>query len=554
MRKGTLALLTLALMLTAWTTVWAGGFDDYNDFKNTDGTYSYYFLNEDVFVTMNQQWYQNTMVVVEDAGATFYHTDSYKAYEKEGLDGGRLFTLGASVNTSFQELPSYVYLGFDEDTAMHYYAQMPTDYQAYMDDDTIRAAYDVLWAGVEDVIGSFRPGNAHTFSSAGTEGADSSASDPSSVYLPDVEEPQIIKSGDYAYTVNDDAETVTICEYNGTENEVEIPAELDGCRVAEIGPQVFSYATMSRVTLPDGLTRIGARAFEYCDELTEVTIPAGMIVGPNAFGYCEGLTKVLVGENAVIGANAFGYCDRLETVVCADGSKLEPDTFEYCRGLKKVILCGNVTVGEDAFYDCDEMVMTEEEASAFADWKETPSEMPLPGGLDGGWQVREDLSITEEAQAAFDKAVKDSEQKAVALLGTQVVAGINYCFLCRTGMTPSYQLVYIYENLQGDAEVLEEKEYTLGLSGSEDDKPLPEGEHHISLTGELDVFVECPTSAAAGEIVTVKTVAVEDGEVKLEVNGEDIGSWHGWGTYSFVMPDEDVEICGWISTEGYPGA
>ena len=34
MRKGILALLTLALMLTAWTTVWAGGFDDYNDFKN----------------------------------------------------------------------------------------------------------------------------------------------------------------------------------------------------------------------------------------------------------------------------------------------------------------------------------------------------------------------------------------------------------------------------------------------------------------------------------------------------------------------------------------
>ena len=112
----------------------------------------------------------------------------------------------------------------------------------------------------------------------------------------------------------------------------------------------------------------------------------------------------------------------------------------------------------------------------------------------------------------------------------------------------------VHENLQGDAEVLEEKEYTLGLSGSEDDKPLPEGEHHISLIGELDVFVECPTSAAAGEIVVVKTVAVEDGEVKLEVNGEDSGSWHGWGTYSFVMPDEDVEICGWISTEGYPGA
>ena len=28
----------------------------------------------------------------------------------------------------------------------------------------------------------------------------------------------------------------------------------------------------------------------------------------------------------------------------------------------------------------------------------------------------------------------------------------------------------------------------------------------------------------------------------------------GVGTYTFTMPDEDVEIKGWISTEGYPGA
>ena len=54
--------------------------------------------------------------------------------------------------------------------------------------------------------------------------------------------------------------------------------------------------------------------------------------------------------------------------------------------------------------------------------------------------------------------------------------------------------------------------------------------------------------------MTVHTVDVADGEVKLEVNGTDSGTWQEWGTYTFIMPDEDVELEGWISTEGYPGA
>jgi len=52
----------------------------------------------------------------------------------------------------------------------------------------------------------------------------------------------------------------------------------------------------------------------------------------------------------------------------------------------------------------------------------------------------------------------------------------------------------------------------------------------------------------------VTTVDVADGEVKIEVNGADSGRWDSWGTYIFTMPDEDAEVRGWISTEGYAGA
>lgn len=87
-----------------------------------------------------------------------------------------------------------------------------------------------------------------------------------------------------------------------------------------------------------------------------------------------------------------------------------------------------------------------------------------PGqALPGGWAAPEDLSsvpLTEEAQKAFDKAIGNfvgSSIEPMALLGTQVVAGINYAILCRvTPVVPdavsTIQVVTVYADLQGNAE------------------------------------------------------------------------------------------------------
>ncbi len=162
MKKRMIALLTLTMNITASITmvssVWAGVFDDYVDYQNPDGTYSYYF-DEGVLVTLDENWYQNTIVKIEEQGVTFYQKASYDAWEKEGYEeGGRLFTIGASVNTGFSELPSFEYIGFDEDTCMNYYAELPTDYPAYMGDENIRAEYDALWAEARDVIAGIQIG------------------------------------------------------------------------------------------------------------------------------------------------------------------------------------------------------------------------------------------------------------------------------------------------------------------------------------------------------------------------------------------------------------
>lgn len=80
----------------------------------------------------------------------------------------------------------------------------------------------------------------------------------------------------------------------------------------------------------------------------------------------------------------------------------------------------------------------------------------------GGWALTEDAKITSEAQQAFDKALEGLvgvQYSPVALLGTQLVSGTNYCVLCEATVVypdaqPGYALVYVYADLQGNASIL----------------------------------------------------------------------------------------------------
>ena len=102
----------------------------------------------------------------------------------------------------------------------------------------------------------------------------------------------------------------------------------------------------------------------------------------------------------------------------------------------------------------------------------TVSSAALAEMLVGGWEVTEHqpvLMMDEELQAVFDKATGDVDDVVytpVALIGTQVVAGINYCFLCQVKSAipdenekPVWCFVYIYADLQGDAYIVNEYEY-----------------------------------------------------------------------------------------------
>ena len=86
--------------------------------------------------------------------------------------------------------------------------------------------------------------------------------------------------------------------------------------------------------------------------------------------------------------------------------------------------------------------------------------------LPGGWSFAE---AQEDGMAAFERAseyLTGASYTPIRVLSSQVVAGMNYCVLCQAqvvapGAKPYYTLVFVYKDLQGNAECKQFKDLNL---------------------------------------------------------------------------------------------
>ena len=86
----------------------------------------------------------------------------------------------------------------------------------------------------------------------------------------------------------------------------------------------------------------------------------------------------------------------------------------------------------------------------------------------GGWTVSTEAAapvIPDSAKEAFDAAVSeqtDAGYEPLAFLGSQVVAGSNYGFLCRkAGSEAGLCTVKVYRDLEGNASITEVKDFVI---------------------------------------------------------------------------------------------
>ena len=190
-------------------------------------------------------------------------------------------------------------------------------------------------------------------------------------------------SSDYAYSVNDAGDGVTITLYNGAAKKVIIPSELGGKPVTAIGNYAFQGSTtITSVIIPKGITSIGNSAFQNCPNLTEASIPEGVTsieestfyncknlmevsipktvesIGDAAFSGCDSLKEITLPKSVTsIGANAFGSCHSLMEITIPEGvTRIESTAFYFCESLKKVSIPETVTfIGDNAFDGCSSL-------------------------------------------------------------------------------------------------------------------------------------------------------------------------------------------------------
>ena len=153
---------------------------------------------------------------------------------------------------------------------------------------------------------------------------------------------------DLFYKVLDDG-TVEIARYYGSAEKVDIPEKIDGKSVTRIGANAFEYCSnITSITIPDSVTSIYSYAFRYCTSLKSITIPDGVTeICDYTFEYCTSLKSVTIpGSVTSIDGCAFRGCESLISVTIPKSvTKISYNVFNGCTSLTAI----NVATGNQNY-------------------------------------------------------------------------------------------------------------------------------------------------------------------------------------------------------------
>ena len=123
---------------------------------------------------------------------------------------------------------------------------------------------------------------------------------------------------------------------------------------ANHAPWYNSRASIKLVIL-NGITQIGAYAFDGCTAMTDVSIPSTVkSINASAFNGCSSLTKVELPTGLTfLGEGVFTDCTSLKTINFPTGvTSIGVNTFSGCSKLKTANLVNVTNIDVNAFYEC----------------------------------------------------------------------------------------------------------------------------------------------------------------------------------------------------------
>ncbi len=198
-------------------------------------------------------------------------------------------------------------------------------------------------------------------------------------------------------SVNDAEPTISITGVLKPADSITLPSEIEGLPVTAISSSAFSGTSIKSITIPEGVTSIGASAFFHCENLTNVSLPSTLkYINYGAFKACPSLKEIVLPEGlqsisgrafegtgitgitipgSVEHVTGFYGCSALKNVVIQEGTKIiSSEAFTCCRALESVKLPDTLTqISSYAFASCDALAeinlpesLTEISSYAFA--------------------------------------------------------------------------------------------------------------------------------------------------------------------------------------------
>ena len=165
------------------------------------------------------------------------------------------------------------------------------------------------------------------------------------------------------------------------------------------------------------------------------------------------------------------------------------------------MLCAASIMGCSAKADnAESQATTVSQESTITKEAEEISETNESAPITGGWAINNDFDGTDDANAmsAFEKATEDLDgyrYDVAAVLGSQIVAGTNYLYLCRAEMAvpdakPEYVILKVYEDLEGNAEITGSLRLLEGKEGWEYNDANPYMDENEEVNDAFDKALE----------------------------------------------------------------
>jgi len=117
------------------------------------------------------------------------------------------------------------------------------------------------------------------------------------------------QEGDYTYEVVGGEAIITNYSSTAPGGNITIPSQLGDYPVTKIDDDAFgSRDKLERITIPDTVISIGARAFRGCTRLASISIPDSVVsIGEEAFYDCSFKSVTIPKSVETIGAHAIGF-------------------------------------------------------------------------------------------------------------------------------------------------------------------------------------------------------------------------------------------------------